>query len=157
VREHRTHRVPIDLPGMSARQDIFRVSKTSRQDPDVAAWLTGEPAELRNVARQWFLQMRACGDDVRELMHDGCPVACIADVPFGYVNSFKSHVNVGFFDGALLEDPAGMLQGSGRRMRHVKLLPGEPVNTKALSDLIVAAYRDIKNRLKESAGQSGIA
>ena len=68
--------------------------------------------------------MRACGDDVRELIHDGCPVACVEDAPFAYVNSFKSHVNVGFFNGASLDDPARLSEGSGKRMRHVKLKPG---------------------------------
>ncbi len=95
--------------------------------------------------------MRQCGDDVRELMHDGCPVACVDDAPFGYVNSFKSHVNIGFFCGALLEDPASLLLGSGKRMRHVKLSPGRQLNAAALSDLIAAAYVDIKVRL--DAGQ----
>jgi len=91
--------------------------------------------------------MRQCGDDVRELMHDGCPVACVEDAPFGYVNSFKTHVNVGFFHGAVLEDPAGLLQGTGKRMRHVKLKPDREVSAAALSDLIAAAYLDIKVRL----------
>jgi hypothetical protein len=91
--------------------------------------------------------MRQCGDDVRELMHDGCPVACVADAAFGYVNSFKNHVNVGFFYGALLEDPARLLEGSGKRMRHVKLQPGLEPNTAALGDLIDAAYADVKVRL----------
>jgi hypothetical protein len=93
--------------------------------------------------------MRECGDDVRELMHDGCPVACVEDAPFGYVNSFKSHVNVGFFYGALLDDPAGLLEGSGKRMRHVKLKPGLELNTQALCDLIDAAYMDITARLAD--------
>jgi hypothetical protein len=148
----RTHRVPIDLRALSAQQGLFRISKSSTRDPDVEAWLTDETGELRSTALQWFEQMRRCGDDVRELMHDGCPVACVEDAPFGYVNSFKAHVNIGFFNGAFLEDPAGMLQGSGKRMRHVKLHSAESVNAKALSDLIVAAYRDIKNRL--AAGSS---
>ena len=38
--------------------------------------------------------MRACGEDVLELMHDGHPVACVEDVPFAYVDVFKSHTNV---------------------------------------------------------------
>jgi hypothetical protein len=91
--------------------------------------------------------MQECGDDVLELMHDGCPVACVEDAPFGYVNSFKSHVNVGFFNGASLDDPAGLLQGSGKRMRHVKLTLYEEIDAKALGDLIDAAYADIKARL----------
>ena len=80
-------------------------------------------------------------------MHDGCPVACVEDAPFGYVNSFKSHVNVGFFHGAALEDPAGLLEGGGKRMRHVKLRPGTEINVAALRELIKAAYLDIKVRL----------
>jgi hypothetical protein len=149
MRGHRTHRVPIDLRGLGARQDIFTVSQASKRDPAVDAWLIDEPAELRAMARQSFMQMRRCGDDVRELMHDGCPVACIGTAPFGYVDSFKGHVNVGFFNGAALEDPAGLLEGSGKRMRHVKLLPSGLVNAAALSDLISAAYRDLGRRLKE--------
>ncbi len=91
--------------------------------------------------------MRQCGDDVRELIHDGCPVACVEDAPFGYVNSFKKHVNVGFFHGAALKDAAGLLEGSGKRMRHVKLKPGAELNAAALSDLIDAAYMDIRARV----------
>ena len=92
--------------------------------------------------------MRDCGADVRELMHDGCPVACVEDAPFGYVNAFTAHVNVGFFHGATLGDPASLLEGTGKHMRHVKLRWGQPVNTAALTKLIAAAYRDIRLRLK---------
>jgi hypothetical protein len=90
--------------------------------------------------------MRKCGDEVRELLHDGCPVACLGDAPFGYVNVFISHVNVGFFHGAALADPARLLQGTGKFMRHVKLRPGAATNAAALSWLIEAAYADIKAR-----------
>jgi hypothetical protein len=80
-------------------------------------------------------------------MHDGCPVACVDDVPFAYVSTFKSHVNVGFWYGAALADPARLLQGSGKRMRHVKLIPGSESDDAALDDLIDAAYADIKKRI----------
>jgi hypothetical protein len=93
--------------------------------------------------------MRQCGDDVRELMHDGCPTACIDDAAFGYVNAFKDHVNVGFFYGALLKDPAHLLEGTGKRMRHVKLRPGQDVDAAALSNLIDVAYADIRARLRK--------
>ena len=92
--------------------------------------------------------MRECGDDVRELMHDGCPVACIEDVPFGYVNVFRAHVNVGFFFGAQLRDPRGLLVGSGKRMRHVKLRPGDELDSEALTALIETAYFDVQSRLQ---------
>src|SRR5688572_29544908 len=94
------------------------------------------------------MKMRRCGTDVRELMHDGCPVACVDDAPFGYVNAFRAHVNVGFFQGATLPDPAGLLQGTGKFMRHVKIRPGLVIDTSALEALIRAAYMDIGVRLK---------
>jgi len=103
---------------------------------------------LGAIARQWFEEMRKCGDEVRELVHDGCPVACLGDVPFGYVNVFTAHVNVGFFQGASLPDPARLLQGTGKFMRHVKLRPGTAINAEALSRLIEMAYADIKERVE---------
>jgi Domain of unknown function (DU1801) len=128
-------------------QDTLRLSGGAKSDPAVDIWFTDGAVHLRSIAQTWFVQMRRCGDDVRELIHDGCPVACVEDAPFGYVNSFKSHVNVGFFYGAVLGDPAGLLEGSGKRMRHVKLKPGREFNAAALRDLINAAYLDIKVRL----------
>ena len=56
-------------------------------------------------------------------------------------------INVGFFHGAMLEDPVGLLEGSGKRMRHVKLKPGREINAAALGDLIDSAYLDISARL----------
>ena len=105
---------------------------------------------MGDIARQWFEVMRKCGDEVRELLHDGCPVACLGDAPFGYVNVFTLHVNVGFFHGASLSDPLRLLQGNGKSMRHVKLRPGSPTNASALSMLIGAAYSDIKARVENS-------
>jgi hypothetical protein len=147
VRGRKPARIALDLRGLSGRVDMFRLSGAVKRDPAVETWLAGAPVELRSIAQRWFVQMRQCGDDVRELMHDGCPVACVEDGPFGYVNSFKSHVNVGFFYGAMLEDPGGLLEGSGKRMRHVKLKPDRPFNAAALGDLIDAAYVDIRVRL----------
>ena len=147
MRRHRPRRVALDLPGLIGRDDILRLSGAIKRDPAVESWLTDGAIELRSIAENWFAQMRGCGDDVLELMHDGCPVACVDDAPFGYVNAFKSHVNVGFFHGAALRDPARLLEGSGKRMRHAKLKPGVELNAGALRDLIEAAYLDIKVRL----------
>src|ERR1700685_1107787 len=154
---HKSRRIALDLGGVSGMHEILRLSGGVKRDPAVDTWLVeGGPVELQSIAQKWFARMRQCGDDVRELMHDGCPVACVEDAPFGYVNTFKSHVNVGFFHGAVLKDPAGLLQGSGKRMRHVKLSPGRELNATALSDLIGAAYADIKGRLgAERSSQGG--
>lgn len=128
---------------------ILRFSGAVARDPAIDAWLTDQTAELGDIARHWFDALRDCGDDVRELMHDGCPVACVEDAPFGYVNAFNAHVNVGFFHGADLPDPDRLLEGTGKRMRHVKLRPGVAINSTALGRLIQHAYADIQTRLSD--------
>jgi len=105
------------------------------------------PVELRALARRWFAKIRQCGDDVRERLHDGRPTACVADAPFAYVDAFKAHVNVGFFRGARLPDPDGLLEGTGKSMRHVKLRLGFTTDDAALNELVRAAYMDIKKQL----------
>lgn len=99
-----------------------------------------QPEELRVIARRWFQVMRRCGDDVREVLHDDQPTACIGDAAFAYVDAFTAHVNVGFYPGVTLEDPARLLQGRGKFMRHVKLVPDRPVDAAALTLLIEDAY-----------------
>ena len=130
------------------RKDLLTFDGAVERDPAIDAWMKKHAGELGDIARRWFEVMRKCGDEVRELVHDGCPVACLGDAPFGYVNVFASHVNVGFFHGAALPDPARLLQGNGRFMRHVKLRAGAPADAAALSRLIDAAYSDIKERVE---------
>ncbi|HEX3892251.1 MAG TPA: DUF1801 domain-containing protein [Terracidiphilus sp.] len=130
------------------RTDLLLFDGAVEKDPAIDAWLSGRTPALGDIARQWFEVMRACGDEVRELMQDGCPVACLGDAPFGSVNVFTSHVNVAFFQGASLPDPAHLLQGTGKFMRHVKLRPGADVSPAALHALIKAAYADIKTRVE---------
>ena len=127
--------------------DILRFPSAVKRDTAIDAWLRAQRDDLRPLAETWFVRMRTLGRDVRELMHDGCPTACVGDAAFGYVNAFKDHVNVGFFFGALLKDPAHLLEGTGKRGRHVKLRPGCDVDPAALARLVDAAYVDIKARL----------
>lgn len=127
--------------------ELMRFASALRHDPAIDAWLSSRDARLAPLARHWFALMRGCGPDIRELMHDGCPVACVQDIALGYVNVFAAHVNVGFFLGAELDDPAGLLQGTGKRMRHVKLHPGKPVDDAALARLIEDACADIRRRI----------
>lgn len=129
---------------------LFRLSGAVERDPGIDAWFAQQAGDLRGVARTWFDRLRGRGDDVRELMHDGCPVVCVQDAAFGYVNAFKAHVNVGFFNGAALPDPARLLIGDGKRMRHVKLRPDQAIDAEALDGLIAAAYADVRARLGSS-------
>lgn len=134
--------------------DLFRFPSAVRRDPRVAAWFAEPDHEMRRVAETWFERMRACGADVRELLHDRCPWACVEDAAFGYVNAFSAHVNIGFLQGASLDDPARLLEGTGKRMRHVKLRWGEQIDEAALAALIDAAYRDMQSRVRDEAASA---
>ena len=128
--------------------ELFRFSSAVERDPVIEVWMHEHAGELGAIARRWFEVMRGCGADVRELLHDGHPTACVGDAAFAYVNAFKAHVNVGFFRGAEIADPKGLLVGTGKFMRHVKLSPEADVDTAALTTLIETAYADMKRRLK---------
>ena len=133
----------------TGRTEILRFNGTVEHDPAIDAWMKERAGELGAMAHHWFERMRKCGDEVREVLHDGHPIACLGDAPFAYVDVFTAHVNVGFFHGASLPDPARLLEGAGKFMRHVKLRPGTATNTAALSRLIEVAYSDIKARVEE--------
>ena len=125
---------------------LFRFPGAIKRDPAIEVWMDEHSGELGLIARRWFEVMRACGNDVRELLHDGHPTACVGDAAFGYVNAFKAHVNVGFFRGAELADPSRLLEGTGKFMRHAKLRPEHNINETALTKIIENAYADIKTR-----------
>jgi hypothetical protein len=120
--------------------ELFRFSSARRRSPEVEAWLRAHPA-----ASPWFALLRSCGDDVRECMHDGFPTACVDDSAFAHVAQYKAHISIYFFFGALLDDPSELLEGTGKRGRHVKIR-SEP-DTAAVSRLIETAYLDMRSRL----------
>ncbi|MBI3416180.1 MAG: DUF1801 domain-containing protein [Verrucomicrobia bacterium] len=134
---------------------LLRFSGSVKRDPAIETWMKEQTGELGVIAQHWFEVMRQCGDDVREVLHDGHPTACIADAAFGCVNAFKAHVNVGFFRGTEIVDPEGLLEGTGKFMRHVKLQTDRNFNAAALMKLVETAYTDMKERVRaESLGGS---
>jgi hypothetical protein len=130
---------------------LFRFPSAARLDPTIELWFEEQVPELGAIAREWFQRMRESGRDVREVMHDGNPTACVGDAAFAYVGVFTKHVSVGFFRGSELDDPTGMLLGTGKRMRHVKVKPGLALDSSGLASLIAAAYADMKQRVKRTS------
>lgn len=120
-------------------------------DPAVLEWLADHQHPLGLLAAEWFGRVRRLGGDVLELMHDGYATACIEKYPFVYVGVFKQHVNVGFYYGAELSDPAGLLEGTGKMMRHVKIRMDKQLDEDALQALVLLAYQDVKRRIAELA------
>lgn len=133
----------LNVDHMRTMPGLLRFSGAKERDPAIAEWLEKQPSDLRWFSERWFVFMRTCGDDVRELLHDGLATVCVEGAPFAYVGAFRAHVSVGFFHGAALLDPAGLLAGTGKSMRHVKITPGGSFDAAALEALILAAHRDV--------------
>ena len=113
---------------------LFRFSDAIRHSPAVERWFLTQPPGLGDRAERWFNALRGC----------------VEDAAFAYTSVHATHVNVGFYRGAELPDPAGLLQGTGKRMRHVRLPAGEEIDEAALEALIAAAYADMKARLERA-------
>jgi hypothetical protein len=140
---------------MSARETLFCFPAAMRRDPAVTAWIEGGDA-LHGLVEPSLRRLRDCGPDVSELIHDGRPTICAGYAAFAYIDAHAAHANIGFFFGAFLDDPAGLLKGTGKRMRHVKLRPGQMPDEAALGELVMAAYNDIQRRLAASEGAEGV-
>jgi hypothetical protein len=131
---------------MGMLYSMLQFTGSKKDDPRVMEWIADHQHELGTIAAHWFKVIRMSGTDVTELLHDGYLTACVENYPFAYVGAFKSHVNIGLFYGAELPDPNALLEGSGKRMRHVKVKPNMEMDSEALQTLITDAYRDIKTR-----------
>lgn len=130
---------------------LFLFPHAVKRDEAIEKWLREYPDILSTIARRWLQVVRDCGTDVRELMHDGHPTACVSDAAFAYIDAFKAHVSIGFYCGAELSDPKRLLEGAGKSMRHVKLKPEQDVDAAALKKLIKAAYADMRKRVEKES------
>jgi hypothetical protein len=61
--------------------------------------------------------------------------------PFCYIKAFKNSVNLGFWRGVDIKDPHGLLQGSGEKMRHIKLTSVNDIDQKVFTDFISQAVQ----------------
>lgn len=128
---------------------LLRYTGNDLQDIQFSDWLSQKPDELQPIAQKWFSAIKRSGSEAQDIFHDNYPIVCVDQAPFAYVNAFTKHVNLGFFYGAYLPDPSGLLEGTGKHMRHIKLRPDTAIDEKEVLNLIALAYADILQRLIE--------
>ena len=88
---------------------------------------------------------------IRQLVREAAPKATEAykwaqpvyeaNGPFAWIKAYKSYINFGFWRGAQLTDPKGLLLGDGDRMRHVKITSLADVNAPALKRFVKEAVK----------------
>jgi hypothetical protein len=67
---------------------------------------------------------------------------------YTYILPHNKWVNLGFFRGSLLPDPAGLLEGTGAKMRHVKIRSVAEAEQAAVRRLIEVSLAERKEALK---------
>jgi len=108
---------------------------TSKESPHAKE----ENPELRKVARALRSFVKTTVPGVKETVNVwGIPTFEAPD-PFCFYMVGKNHVTFGFHFGTSLRDPGGLLEGTGKNIRHVKLRTVEDLNRNGLKRLMQAA------------------
>ena len=71
---------------------------------------------------------------------------------YAYIAAYGKYVNLGFYHGVALKDPAGLLEGAGQRLRHIKIKSLADADRKELGSLLKAALRERKNAAVATSG-----
>ena len=66
---------------------------------------------------------------------------------YAYIMPQKGYANLGFYHGANIESEYPLLEGSGKRLRHIKMHDLEMVKSAEVKDVLLAAMRERKNAL----------
>jgi len=121
---------------------------TTASDAPFEAILTDSAAEVRAVARQARALIAEVHPDAVEVVWPTQGSAGYGVGPrkmsdhYAYLFPHKRHVNLGFTRGATLDDPDGLLEGTGKALRHVKLRTDADVERPALRALLAAAVAE---------------
>jgi hypothetical protein len=100
-----------------------------------------KPAELRDVAEQLRKLMKKTVKSAKESVNSWKIPTYESNGPMCFFMVGKYHVTFGFLRGTSLPDPARLLEGTGKNVRHVKLRTAEDVKEPALRKLLQAAAR----------------
>lgn len=117
---------------------------------------TPKVSELRGVSlATWSKRLKGWHVDalrlIRAIVARHAPAATLSikwgqpvwehNGPFAWAKPAKNHLSFGFWRGAELKDPEGVLEGDGDKMRHVKITSAEQARALPLEDLVEQAVK----------------
>ena len=132
----------------ASKKKTTRAAKPKKQTPKVS--------ELRGVSMEtWSKRLKGWHVDalriIRALVARHAPSATLSikwgqpvwehNGPFAWARPAKNHLSFGFWRGAEMKDPNGVLEGDGDRMRHVKITSAEHADSLPLEDFVKQAVK----------------
>lgn len=113
---------------------------TAEADPRVDAWLRTQPKGLRDTCLAARAMLAEGLPGARETIKWGYPT-WVGNGNLVAIAPHSAHVNLQFYRGTSLPDPDGLLEGTGKQLRHVKLHHAKDARTPAVKALVRAAWR----------------
>ena len=115
--------------------------------------------DLQSIARRLRALIKAAHPDAFEAPRPGERTIAYGVGPkkmteaYVYIGLQRHHVNLGFYHGASLRDPDGLLEGTGKALRHVKVRSGADADLPALGRLVKAALHERRTALLREAAE----
>jgi len=111
----------------------------------VQAWLEKLPAGKKPIIETLSNLIASVAPEAHEMIYHDALGYGPTDSGFYrilYITVFKEHVNLGFFFGGYVPDPEGLLIGSGKRLRHIKIRSVQDCENPAIRSLLAEAWVD---------------
>lgn len=116
--------------------------KTKKSNYTVEELLRGRAPQVRRWVGSLRTLVRAAAPEAQERVYSGWRLIAYEHKGlFCYIAPLKNGVNLGFYRGARLPDPDGLLEGTGKGLRHVKIRAADDLRPAAFKKLVRAAYR----------------
>lgn len=118
----------------------------------VRAWLENLPTEKKPTVEALRRLIGSIAPEAHEIVYHDALGYGPTDSGFDrilYIMVFETYLNLGFFFGGFLLDPEGLLVGSGKRMRHIKIRSLQQCENPAISSLLAQAWADGLQRVEQ--------
>lgn len=123
------------------------------KNPTVEEWLEKFPPDRQLMIRELIAVARQNMPGAHEFIYHDAVGYSLNDSPFDRICYIapqnKGYVNFGFFFGAGLPDPKQLLEGEGKRIRHVKVWSVDEAKNPALAKLVAATWKQAPRQVAE--------
>jgi len=115
----------------------------------VEQFLSTYPADVQALALKTRALVKEIVPDAQERVYEayktiGYGSGTKMDAMFCYIAPMKDRINLGFYRGVVLPDTEGLLEGTGKLLRHVKVRSMADVEKPALRQLIMDAVAELE-------------
>ncbi|WP_164215076.1 DUF1801 domain-containing protein [Virgibacillus sp. YIM 98842] len=111
----------------------------NNRSADVDKFMEELPADIKELAEKLRYIIHEADDNLKEEIKWRKPCFSKGGTDICYLQTAKKHVNLGFYFGASLQDEGNLLEGEGKKMRHIRVRKPEEIQPDKFTALIQEA------------------